>query len=284
MITAPAYAKINLTLEVLGKRADGYHQIITVFQEIDLRDTVTFEECTELNLQCDDPSLQSNENLAFKSARLLQEETDSVKGALISIEKGIPVAAGLGGGASDAAVTLRSLNDLWGLGLSQAQLLRLASRLGSDVAFFLHGGTALGEGRGERITPLPSYPASWIVLFRPPVDIPPDKTKRLYHSLNASHFSQGRATSEVVDMLNRGADITPSSLVNTFEKVAFTAYEGLEAYWQRFREVGADNIHLAGSGPTLFTLAHDKARGEAIHRNLVKEGLEAHLVQSLATY
>lgn len=282
MITVPACAKINLTLEVLGKGADGYHQIITVFQEIDLRDTLTFEESPDLTLECDYPVLQSSDNLAFRAARLLQEETTSSKGALISIEKRIPIASGLGGGSSNAAATLRTLNQMWGLGLSTEQLLRLASRLGSDVAFFLHGGTALGEGRGERVTPLPAYPTSWIVLFRPPVDIPPDKTKRLYHSLNASHFSQGRSTREVVDMLNRGADITPSSLANTFEKVAFSAYRGLEGYWRRFRELGADNIHLAGSGPTLFTLAHDKNRGGAIHRDLLKEGFEAYLVQTLA--
>lgn len=282
MITVPACAKINLTLEVLGKGADGYHQIITVFQEIDLRDTLTFEERPDLTLECDYPVLQSSDNLAFRAARLLQEETASSKGAFISIEKGIPIASGLGGGSSDAAATLRTLNQMWGLGLSTEQLLRLASRLGSDVAFFLHGGTALGEGRGERVTPLPTYPASWIVLFRPPVDIPPDKTKRLYDLLDTSHFSQGRSTREMVEMLNRGGEIFPTHLVNTFEKVAFTAYRGLEGYWQRFRELGADNIHLAGSGPTLFTLAHDKNRGEAIHRDLLKEGFETYLVQTMA--
>ena len=283
MITVPACAKINLTLEVLGKRADGYHEIATVFQEIDLKDTLTFEEHPKLILECDDPDLQSDQNLAFKAARLLQEEAASRKGAFISIKKGIPVASGLGGGASDAAATLRALNHLWGLGLPPEQLLKLASSLGSDIAFFLYGGTALGEGRGERVTPLPSYPVSWIVLFRPPVDIPSGKTKHLYDSLNASHFGEGRSTKEMVEMLNRGSEISLSCLVNTFEKVAFTVYDGLEAYWQRFRELGADNIHLAGSGPTLFALAHDKRQGEEIYRNLVKEGFEAYLIQSLAT-
>jgi 4-diphosphocytidyl-2-C-methyl-D-erythritol kinase len=163
------------------------------------------------------------------------------------------------------------------------QLVRLSSKLGSDVAFFLHGGTALGEGRGEHVTPLPPFPTSWIVLFRPPVDIPSGKTKRLYDSLNTSHFSEGLATKEMVDMLHRGVAISPSHLVNTFDKVAFTAHEGMEGYWQRFRELGADNIHLAGSGPTIFTLAQDLNHGEIIYRNLAKEGFEAYLVQSLAT-
>ena len=283
MITVAAYAKINLTLEVLRKRADDYHEIVTVFQEIDLEDTLTFEEHPELVLECDHHELQSDENLAFKAARLLQEENDCRKGAFISIEKGIPLSSGLGGGASDAAATLRALNELWKLGLSTERLVRLASRLGSDVAFFLYGGTALGEGRGERVTPLPPFPTSWIVLFCPPVNIPSGKTKRLYDSLDASHFGEGRSTEEIVEALDRGGEISSSSLVNTFEKVAFTAYEGLEGHWQRFRELGADSVHLAGSGPTMFTLAQDKSHGEAFHRNLLKEGFEAYLAQSLAT-
>ena len=236
-----------------------------------------------MTLECDDPELQSDENLALKAARLLQKETDCRKGALISIKKRIPIASGLGGGASDAAATLRACNELWKLGLSTERLLPLASGLGSDIAFFLYGGTALGEGRGERVTPLPTFPTSWIVLFRPPVDIPSDKTKRLYDSLNASHFSQGGSTKEMVDMLHSGVEISPSHLVNTFERVAFDAYEGLESYWQRFRELGADNVLLAGSGPTMFTLAHDEKQGQEIYRNLTKEGFEAYLAQSLAT-
>jgi len=282
MITVDACAKINLTLEVLRKRADGYHEIATVFQEIGLNDTLTFEDRPELTLECDHPTLESDQNLAFKAANLLQQETDCRKGALISIEKKIPVASGLGGGASDAAATLLALNDLWKLGLSTEQLLPLASGLGSDVAFFLHGGTALGEGRGERITTLPPFPTSWIVLFYPPVDIPSVKTKRLYDSLDASYFGEGHATKEVVDMLHRGIEISPSHLVNTFEEVAFTAYQGLEDHWQRFRELGADNVHLAGSGPTLFTLVRDVKQGEGIYHNLMKEGFEAYLVQSMA--
>lgn len=277
-----APAKINLTLEVLGKRADGYHDIATIFQQVDLKDMLYFEEHQRLILECDYPALQSDDNIVLKAARLLQKETGSRRGALISVRKGVPVASGLGGGSSDAAATLRALNQLWGLDLSTEQLLPLAAGLGSDTAFFLHGGTALGGGRGEHITPLPPHPTSWVVLFRPPVDVPPNKTTRLYSSLDNSHFTQGRSTEEMADMLNRGEGISPSCFVNTFEKVAFTTYDGLEGYWQRFGELGADNIHLAGSGPTLFTIVRDNSQGEAIHQNLVKEGSEAYLVQTVA--
>jgi 4-diphosphocytidyl-2-C-methyl-D-erythritol kinase len=284
MLTVHASAKINLTLEVLGKRADGYHEIATVFQEIDLTDTLYFEEHQKLVLECDLPALQSDDNMVLKAARLLQNETGSQRGALISIRKGIPVASGLGGGSSDAAATLLALNELWGLGLSLEQLLPMAAGLGSDTAFFLYGGTALGEGRGERITPLPPYPTSKMVLFRPPVVMPPEKTKRLYNSLDIDHFGEGHSAKELVDMLNRGGKTSPSFFVNTFEKVAFTTYDGLEDYWQRFHELGADNIHLAGSGPTLFTMVRDNVQEEAIHRNLTKEGFEAYLVQTVAQH
>jgi 4-diphosphocytidyl-2-C-methyl-D-erythritol kinase len=277
-----AYAKINLTLEVLGRRADGYHEVATVLQEIDLKDTLSFEERRGISVDCDHPSLKSSQNLALQAARLLQEVAGSRKGASILIKKGIPVAAGLGGGASDAVATLRALNQIWELGLSRHQLVELASKLGSDTAFFLYGGTALGEGRGERITPLPPSPASWVVLLRPPVDVPPGKTESLYASLNPSHFTEGRFTKRVVDLLYQGEEIPPSSFFNAFERVAFTVFSGLEEYWQRFSALGADNIHLAGSGPTLFTVVRDKAQGEGLYRSLRTEGLEAYLVQTMA--
>lgn len=282
MLTISTYAKINLTLEVLGRRADGYHEVVTVLQAIDLRDTLCFEEHQGISLHCDHPSLSSSDNLAVRAARLLQESAGSRKGASISLKKGIPIAAGLGGGATDAAATLRALNELWELGLSLNQLLQLASMVSSDAAFFLYGGTALGQGRGERITPLPPLPPSWVVLLKPPIDVPYNKTERLYASLNPSHFSQGQFTERMVDLLHQGGEIPSSSLFNTFEMVAFAAFPGLEGYWQRFSALGAENIHLAGSGPTLFALVRDKSQGEELYRSLKREGLEAYLVQTVA--
>jgi len=273
MLTLHAYAKINLTLEILGKRSDGYHEIATVFQEIDLKDTLSFGEDRELKVEGDD--------LALEAARLLQQEAGLSKGASISIKKNIPRAAGLGGSSSDAAATLRALNELWGLGFPLPRLVEVASRVSADTAFFLCGGTALGQGRGEHITPLPPFPSSWLVLFRPPVNIPPSKTKSLYSFLNQSHFTRGQFTKSLVELLYKGREVPPSSLFNAFEKVAFTAFPGLEQYWQRFSALGADNIHLAGSGPALFTLVKDKAQGEKLYHALKREGLEAYLVRTI---
>jgi len=275
MLTRPAYAKINLTLEVLGRCSDGYHEIATVFQEIDLKDTLSFGEASGINVEGD--------YLALEAAKLLQETAGLSKGASISIKKGIPRAAGLGGSSSDAAATFRALDKLWGLRFPLDKLVEMASKVSADTAFFLYGGTALGQGRGERITPLPPFPSSWVVLFRPPVSVPPNKTKSLYSFLNPSHFTEGQFTKRLVELLYLGSDVPPSSLFNAFEKVAFTAFPGLDRYWQRFSALGADNIHLAGSGPTLFTLVKDKAQGEKLYRSLKREGLEAYLVRTIQT-
>ena len=282
MITLFAYAKINLTLEVLGRRDDGYHEVRTVLQAVDLKDTLTFEHKPGIDIECDRPELETAHNVAVQAARLLGETTGYTKGALISIKKGIPVSAGLGGGASDAAVTLRALNELWQLGLSYAQLLQLAAEVGSDVPFFVHGGTASGEGRGEKLTSLPPFPPSPVVLVKPPVDLPCSKTGRLYASLAPSHFSAGQFSERMVQLLQQGGDIPFSSFFNTFESVAFSAFPGLEECWQHLLDLGADNVHLAGSGPALFTLVNDEAEAKGLYQTLSKEGLEAYLVETVA--
>ena len=275
MLTVSAYAKVNLVLEVLGKRSDGYHEVATILQEIDLKDVLTFEEHPEMRLD-------SADELVLKAAKLLGEVAMCGKGASISITKGIPVAAGLGGSSSDAAAALRGLNELWGLGLSLSQLASVASRVSSDTTFFLYGGTALGEGRGAVVTPLPPFACSWVVLLRPPVALPPSKTGALYAALNPSHFSDGERARRMADLLRVGADVSQASLFNVFEQVACTAFPGLEMYWQRFRELGADAVHLAGSGPTLFTLVSDDSRAAELHHSLGKEGFEAYLVRTRA--
>jgi len=275
MLTVSACAKVNLVLEVLGKRSDGYHEVVTVLQEIDLKDVLTFEEQPEIRLE-------SADDLVLKAAKLLQEVAACGKGASISMTKGIPVAAGLGGSSSDAAAALRGLNDLWGLGLSLSQLASVASRVSADTAFFLYGGTALGEGRGEVVTPLPSFAPSWVVLLRPPVALPPSKTRTLYASLNPSHFSDGKRARRMADLLREGGHVPHASLFNAFEQVACTAFPGLESYWRRFRGLGPDSVHLAGSGPTLFTLLSDGCEAAELYQSLEKEGFEAYLVQTSA--
>lgn len=274
MITIAAYAKVNLTLEVIGRRSDGYHEVFTVFQEIDLKDDVSLEHGTGVDCA-------PREELVLKAAWLTKEVSGCGRGAAIRIEKCIPVAAGLGGSSSDAAAALRGLSDLWGLGLDRETLLDLGAAVSSDTAFFLHGGTALGEGRGERITLLPPLPPCWLVLVRPPVEVPASKTAALYASLSESDFTKGQFGRWFIDLLQRG-EVDHTCLFNAFERVAFATFPGLERFWRRFSELGADNVHLAGSGPCMFSLMRDRPRGEELSRRLKKEGLEAYLVQTRA--
>ena len=274
-----AYAKVNLALEVLGRRPDGYHEIASILQTIDLYDTLSFEPASELKLDCP-PELASETNLVMRAARQLKQVSAYRQGAHITLEKGIPVAGGLGGGSSDAAAALHGLNRLWGLGLARERLAAIAAGLGSDVSFFVYGGTALARGRGERISPLPPLAEHWLVLLHPNLPIPEGKTARLYSRLNPTHFSEGEATVRLFASLSSELDI--SLLYNVFEKVAFDFFPGLSDYRQRFLEAGAPSVHLAGSGPTLFTMLKQKEPAAEICRRLEAQGLEAYLAGTVS--
>ncbi|UCG83046.1 MAG: 4-(cytidine 5'-diphospho)-2-C-methyl-D-erythritol kinase, partial [Dehalococcoidia bacterium] len=202
-LLAQACAKVNLTLEALGKRDDGYHDIVSVLQSISLADTISFESGETLEYTCDVPDLQTSDNLILRAAHSLREATGCGKGAKIHLIKRIPVAAGLGSGATDAATTLIALDRLWGTNVPFPRLLELAAGLGSDVSFFLHGGTALAEGRGEAVTPLLSVPEMWLVLLIPPIEIA-DKTAQLYAQLRDDIFTSGHKTSKLVENINKG--------------------------------------------------------------------------------
>ena len=282
MLTVQAPAKINLTLEVLGKRPDGYHEIRSVIQTINLGDSLRFRSSGKLRFSCDNPDFIIEESLMSRAAALVQQASRFSKGATIGVSKKIPFTSGLGGDSSDAAAVLSGLNRLWQLGLSLQELLELAPRLGSDVAFFVYGGTALVEGRGERVTPLSPLPQRWVVLLVPPVPRIPEKTRQLYASLKPEHYTDGRITQKFIKVLNEGRELEPSMLFNTFENVAFDFFPELEVYKGHFIKLGAPYVHLAGSGPALFTLVEDKAQAEGIYKNLQQQGLECYLTETLA--
>jgi len=282
MLTVLAPAKLNLTLEVLAKRPDGYHELRSVIQTINLCDSLRFQLSQDIIFKSNMPDWTPEKSLVSKAVGLLQETTGGSKGATIAISKRIPLMSGLAGDSTDAAATLQGLNKLWALGLSSEKLLELAAQLGSDVAFFLYGGTALVEGRGEVVTSLPPLPHMWVVLIMPDVPPLPGKTKRLYASLRTDHYTDGQITERLVAVLGEGREPTPSLLFNTFENVAFTHFAQLKVYKEHLAKVGAENIHLAGSGPTLFTLVKDKTKAEDLHIRLHRQGLETYLTDTLA--
>ena len=282
MLTMLAPAKLNLTLEVLAKRPDGFHEIRSVAQTIGLYDSLHFRLNQNIEFGCDEPDWVPEESLISKAISLLQETTGCSKGAAIEINKRIPLLSGLGGDSSDAATVLKGLNKLWGLDLAGSELVNLSTQLGSDVAFFLYGGTALLQGKGEIVTPLPQLPGMWIILVMPSVPRSCGKTERLYASLEARHYTDGQITERLAGILRRGGEFASSSLFNTFENVAFESFSGLGEYREQFLQAGAGSVHLAGSGPALFTLARDKAQAETIYRSLERQGLESYLAETLA--
>ena len=285
MLTFKAYAKINLTLEALGRRDDGYHEVATIMQTVDLHDTVRLTHAADITISCNDSALASTENLAYKAAQLLREESGYAGGAHISIDKKIPVSAGLGGGSSDAAATLNGLNELWRLGMTDARLEALAAQLGSDVPFLLKGGTAIGLGRGERIRRLPPANVQWMVALTPdvsPVGSPSNKTAALYGMLTPANYTRGFLTRKLEARIRGGGDVPAQFLFNAFDDVAFNAYPGLEGRWNTFAELGAREIHLSGSGPSIYALTPRREVGVAIQLLLRhKHGMNAHLVRAV---
>ncbi len=282
VVTVFAPAKINLTLEVLGKRPDGFHEIRSVIQTINLCDRLSFQSSEDVSIKSDMLDWTAKESLVSKAVTLLQQATGCFKGVVIEVKKHIPLLSGLGGDSSDAAATLRGLNQLWRLNLSSEKLLELARQLGSDVSFFLYGGTALIAGRGEIVTPLPSFLHRWVVLVIPPVPRQQGKTKLIYESLGVNHYTDGQITQRLIKELRASRNFDSSLLFNTFENVAFTRYSGLNVSWEHFRKIGTSNVHLAGSGPSLFTLVDDRSRAEEINILLRNQELETYLAETVA--
>ena len=281
MLILPAYAKINLTLEVLGDRDDGYREIASVFQTIDLTDTLYFKLQDQLELECNVPELISAQNSVLRVAELLREETGHEKGASIYLHKRIPVGGGLGGHSTDEAAAARGLSELWGLGLGRQRLLQLVSKLSSDTCFFLYGGTALARGRGDKVISLPTLPETWLVMLKPKTEPIPDKTAKLCASLSPSQFTSGQLTQRCADHISQGRPIDDSLLFNVFESVAFDFFPELDWYRSQMLAAGAAGVHLTGSGPSLFTLVPDRTSGEAIFNRLKSEGYEVYLTRTI---
>ncbi|OGD17651.1 MAG: 4-(cytidine 5'-diphospho)-2-C-methyl-D-erythritol kinase [Candidatus Aminicenantes bacterium RBG_16_63_14] len=263
-MTVKSFAKINLGLEIIGKRADGYHDIRTLFQTISLADELDFEPAPPgvLDLAGDDPSVAwDRTNLVLRAVRLLQVETGTDRGARIVVRKTVPAGRGLGGGSSNAAATLLALNAMWDLGLGAGELAGLARSLGADVPFFLHGGLCLGEDIGDRLTPLPDLPPLPCLLVFPPFPIP---TPSIYAAVGPSLTSAGKV-SKIMRFLESG-DF--GLLENDLEHVIFRAYPELERWKSYFRERGAVLSQVSGSGSAVYGLFSDTESAAAARRRL----------------
>ena len=246
-----ARAKVNLTLEVLGKRADGYHEIDTILQEIELADVVTVEHANDWSISVSGPfatgTPTDDSNLALKAAKLLAERAAGSP-VHIHLEKHIPPAGGLGGGAADAAAALRLLKKLWTVPTA-ADLSAVANQIGSDEAFFLVGGTARAQGRGERVTPLPPIAPHGIVVFAPGQTIE-SKTPRMFAAIDGHAFDDGAVTRGFASGVP--ARISGQDTFNAFERVAFDLFPWLATLWADLERRTGDVVRLAGAGPCLY--------------------------------
>ena len=253
-------AKVNLFLRVLARRPDGYHELVTVMQPLSLADELTVTSGGPgLTLTCDHPELPRGEdNLVWRAARLFQEATGRKLGVHLTLVKRIPVAAGLGGGSSDAAGALLALNELAGTPLSAAGLHRLACRLGADVPFFLQAGPAVARGIGDRLTPL-ALPPYWYLLLNPGV---PLSTRWVYGNLDLSRLLAGPET-EAWDPEH------PEKWVrNDLETVALKRFPELRDFAEQMKRLGARASGISGSGPTVFGLFPSPERAREAARKV----------------
>lgn len=250
----PSFAKINWQLRVLGKRDDGFHELVTVFQTVSLHDALHFEEADELELTCDDAAVPTDErNLIIRAAKALLEANRIEKGARIHLEKRIPSPGGLGGGSSNAAVALIGLSRLWGFNAGFAELNEIASSIGSDVPFFLHGGTAIGTGRGEIVERVDDVDEQFLLLVTPDVDV---STQEAFSGLSAPTL-----TNEVLNRIlpvcrseARSRDLRSSVLKNDFEERAFFAHPEIQRVKATLFKLGAVNAAMSGSGASVFAI------------------------------
>jgi 4-diphosphocytidyl-2-C-methyl-D-erythritol kinase len=281
-----AAGKINLFLEILGVRPDGYHDLYMVLQSIDLSDFVTLKPAKTISIHCSHPLVPNDErNLAWKAATLIQKVSGISQGVEIWIDKRIPVASGLAGGSTDAAAVLVGLNQLWELGLTQVQLRTLAGQLGSDIPFCVAGGTALGLGRGDELTAL-ALPNPLHLVLAKPVDLQ-ISTAWAYRTYREKYLPQRLAdranAQEMLTALSVGdAQQIAAALHNDLEAPIMPAHPEVAALCERLMANGAIGAMMSGSGSAVFGLAPSRAEAEVLFARMQGDALiETHLCRTV---
>jgi 4-diphosphocytidyl-2-C-methyl-D-erythritol kinase len=267
-----AYAKINLTLDVLGDRPDGYHDVETILHTVELHDSITLREDGDgIAVRCVSPDIPADtQNIVHRTASLLRETFRVARGVEVELSKCIPIAAGLGGGSSDAAVTLLGLAQMWKLRLGERQLVELAGQIGSDVPFFLVGGAALAMGRGERIRALRPLPTTWVVLARPRLQV---STEWAYRELDHAAARRRPDTHGVMRALDAENPAEVGRLLcNVFEDVVETHHPAVRTLRERMTSHHPLGVSMSGTGPVCFALAAKESDARAIGDALTADG------------
>jgi 4-diphosphocytidyl-2-C-methyl-D-erythritol kinase len=280
-LTLKSYAKINLCLDVLKKREDGYHEIFSVMQAINLFDKLTLHKTErDMVIRCDHPDVPEDENnLAYRAADLLFKERNLKGGVRIDIEKKIPVSAGLAGGSSNAAFTLKGINQLFGLELSFKKLCSLASRIGSDVPFFLHSGQGVARGRGEQIVPIGLYRDYWLVLICPNLMI---STRMVYQEVKID-LTKGQSCINLKVCDNKNGFLKSlRQFDNDLEKVVIHRHAAIGQIKKELENSGAIKSSMSGSGPTVYGIFEKKPQAEEVARKLTRGDWQIFLARPIA--
>lgn len=279
MLTLNANAKINLTLDILGTREDGYHEVAMIMQEISLHDTLSMGKINQgisltIVIEGQQGTLPADEsNLCWKAAALVQKEYNLQEGVEIHLTKRIPMAAGLAGGSADAAAVLKGMNHLFRLGMTEARLCELGAKLGSDIPFCIMGGTMLATGRGEVLTRLPSFPRLSVVLAKPPVGV---STAWAYKTYDAGYDGPHPDNEAMLEAIHGGdAHKAAGLLCNVLEGVTETEHPVIADYKRLMMEHGAMASMMSGSGPTVFGLVREKQQAWHLADTLKKYDGEA---------
>lgn len=279
-ISLDTRAKINLTLDIVNKRVDGYHNVSMVMQSITLCDTLHFEVIDKnIRINCDNCYLPTDgRNIVYKAASLLQRRYKVELGVEVSIEKKIPFAAGLAGGSSNAAGTITALNKLWNLNLGKKEMLEVGAAIGADVPFCMTEGTALAEGIGEKLTQINDLPEFYIVLVKPDIRI---STPWAYSLIDAQNISLRPDNLGMIEAISQGNKaLISSKLRNVFEDVIFSKYPELLHAKTKIKNLGSMGELMSGSGPTVYGLFDLEEQAVKASEVLSKEYKEVFVVKS----
>ena len=272
-----AYAKINLGLDVVRRLENGYHEVKMIMQTVNLYDELTLKRTTAgIRLTSDSGELPLDENnLIYKAARLMQEHYGIAEGVSVKLKKNIPIAAGMAGGSTDAAATMLAMKELFGLETSKAELMKLGVKIGADVPYCILGGTALAEGIGEKLTPLPKAPECHLLVAKPDINV---STKYVYEHLDAAGVTKNPDIDGMVKAIERGSlQGIIERLGNVLETVTISAYPVISVIKDRMKELGAQGSLMSGSGPTVFGIFTEQEKAIRAYEEIKSEQLAKQL-------
>ena len=269
-----AMAKINLGLDVLRRRENGYHDVKMIMQTVNIYDTLDFVKKDEpgIVVKVDAMELPTDENnLIYKAAKLLYDKCGMDKGVEITLTKRIPIAAGMAGGSTDAAAALVGINRLFELGFSMDELKQMGMKIGADVPYCIEGGTALSEGIGEILTKLPDAPDCFVVVAKPEISV---STKYVYENLHANELKYHPDIDGMTEAIRQGdLDGVCKRMENVLETVTETKYPVISQIKQLLKDAGAENSLMSGSGPTVFAIFKEEETAKKALEKVRESGL-----------